>query len=215
MSFSKKAEHLYGWIHPVSLFILRELQNGSSYISDISHKVAPSLQLKNPYGTVYRRIAQLKEAGLVEIKEVGKQKIVSLRNKYYLSDAALSLFEAVKFKETLEEIGRREGGKLLISGVLKFIERVAELPCPVDLFFHGSFARGQTTKKSDVDVFMVIPDSEKEKIREETEVISAEIRDALGVEISVITAGYSERGDQSFVETAKKGIHLRAGGRLK
>lgn len=213
MNFSKKSEHLYGWIHPVSLFILRELQTGPSYISDISHKVAPSLQLRDPYGTVYRRIAQLKEAGLVEVKEVGKQKIVSLRDKYYLSDAALSLFEAIRFKKTLEEIGRREGGKLLIGGVLRFIERVAELPCPADLYFHGSFARGQTTKKSDIDVLMIIPDSDREKIHREAEAISTEIRDALGVEISVITAGYSERGDQPFMEAAKKGIHLRVWGK--
>lgn len=211
MSFSQKSKHTYDWIHPVALFILRELQNGPSYLSDISRKMAPVLQLKCPYGTVYRQIAHLKEAGLVEIKKVGKQKMVNLRSGYYLTDAAVSLLEAIRFKEALEEAGRRGGGGLLVSGIIEFVKRVAELPCPADLFFYGSFTRKQTTEKSDVDVLAVVPDSEKVRIHAEIEKISADIRNTLGVEISVITAGYSEKGDQSLIEVAKKGIHLRTG----
>ncbi len=107
-----------------------------------------SKNLNIPYGMVYREIKNLVSLGILNERKVGKITLISPnKNLAYFNDLKGIIVKTTGIAEPLKEA---------LSG----IEGIRHA-----LIF-GSFARGDETEKSDVDV-LIIGDADEEKILRE------------------------------------------------
>ncbi|MCS7136664.1 MAG: winged helix-turn-helix domain-containing protein [Nitrososphaerota archaeon] len=60
------------------------------------HIKAVAKSLKMDYAATYRHVKALEEAGLVEIYEVGRSRVLSLKNQEWLMDLLLKTIESIR-----------------------------------------------------------------------------------------------------------------------
>jgi predicted nucleotidyltransferase len=111
-------------------------------------------------GTVSTEFRKLVKEGLVEQKTEGQEKYYKLNLKNPRTRKLCELFEADK-KEEFYKKNRR------LSWVLEdFVKRVSEfIPEVQSLILFGSFASGEATPKSDVDILALVSDCKEEEFK--------------------------------------------------
>lgn len=185
----------HDWIHPVSVFLIGELESGEKTASELSKLLA------FPYNLVYRRAKSLERAGLIQARRGGKGIVFSLKDDIAVR-ILLALSEALKFRSALEAANPK-----VRAAAMEVIEALKRKPPHVsmDLYFYGSFARGTSRRGSDVDVVVVVP---KNYVKE----IEAEISDFLVAHTFVIDRETFEKKVQQagpHIRSVLAGIHLK------
>ena len=117
-------------------------------------------------GTVSSEFSKLVKEGLVEQRTEGQEKYYKLNLTNPRTRKLCELFETDK-REKLYKENRR------LAWVLEdFTKRVSDFAPEVQsIILFGSVARGQATPRSDVDILVVIPNSEEEQFKKLTDSI--------------------------------------------
>lgn len=103
--------------------------------------------LKIPYATFHRTVAQIED--LLIIKSIGKSKVLSLNKSNGILKSYLAISSEEKKKEFLEN-----------SPIIRKISQETASDSIFLLF--GSYAKGQQTKDSDIDLMIINKDGKKE-----------------------------------------------------
>lgn len=111
-------------------------------------------------GTVSSEFSRLVKEGLVQQKTEGQEKYYKLNLANPRTRKLCELFETDK-KEKLFKENRR------LAWILEdFTKRVSDFAPEVQsIILFGSAARGQATQRSDVDILVVVPNSEEEQFK--------------------------------------------------
>ena len=111
-------------------------------------------------GTVSSEFSRLVKEGLVQQKTEGQEKYYKLNLANPRTRKLCELFETDK-KEKLFKENRR------LAWILEdFAKRVSDFAPEVQsIILFGSAARGQATQRSDVDILVVVPNSEEEQFK--------------------------------------------------
>lgn len=137
----------YEWISPTSIRIIGELaDHGPMDILELSRELAP----RNSYATIFRWVNKLEKAGVVVSTHGGNRRTVSLR-PYYLTDAAIELYNRLKFRDALHA-----APKELVNAAMNVIDGLGRFGV-LEAYFYGSFAKKGAEKGSDIDVLIVLP----------------------------------------------------------
>jgi len=140
-------DELGGWVSPLSLRVIGELVKGPLNILQLKKRISPS----TTYVTMLRQVNKLEAAGIVVSAYEGGKRVVSLR-PYYVTDAAIELFNRLGLREALHA-----APKELVNAVLNFVEGLDRFDV-IEAYFYGSFAAKTARRGSDVDVLIVVPD---------------------------------------------------------
>jgi len=111
-------------------------------------------------GTVSSEFSKLVKEGLVEQKTEGQEKYYKLNLTNPRTRKLCELFETDKREELYKENRR-------LAWVLEdFTKRVSDFAPEVQsIVLFGSAARGQATPRSDIDILVVVPNSEEEQFK--------------------------------------------------
>ena len=148
--------------------------------------------------TVWRAVNRLEERNFVSTSEVGKSKLVKVKNRKVLK----RILKASRAEiDELEEVAER------------FVEEVGEIDEVKKCVLFGSVARGTADLNSDVDVLILIQDGD-EKTEDEISLIAEMISSEESVRIMPDVMEKErfeliEKHDESFAENIKReGITL-------
>ncbi len=111
-------------------------------------------------GTVSSEFSKLVKEGLVQQKTEGQEKYYKLNLENPTTRKLCELFETDK-KEKLYKENRR------LAWILEdFAKKVSDfVPEVQSIILFGSASRGQATPKSDLDILVVVPNSEEEQFK--------------------------------------------------
>jgi len=111
-------------------------------------------------GIVSMEFSKIVKEGLVEQKTEGQEKYYKLNLRNARTRKLCELFETDK-KEELYKENRR------LAWVLEdFVKRVSDFAPEVQtVLLFGSVARGEATPRSDVDILVLVPNSEEERFK--------------------------------------------------
>jgi predicted nucleotidyltransferase len=146
----------------------------SYYLRELARELGVS------YGALYREVENLADIGVVKRERVGKVTLLSVNERLpYIRDLRALLVKTAG-----------------VADVLK--ETLEKFPAVKYAVIYGSFASGEATEESDVDVLIVGSLSEEELARE-----LARAEEELGREVNYIL--WSE---EEFAKRAREGHHL-------
>ncbi|MFW5983157.1 MAG: nucleotidyltransferase domain-containing protein [bacterium] len=98
-----------------------------------------SLALKQKYPQTHRSISALSDKGLINLRDVGKSKVVNLDfAKYHPEFAIVEQLRAIKFQHITEQL--------------------SEMKKPFCCILFGSHARRKAKKTSDLDLLFILPE---------------------------------------------------------
>jgi predicted nucleotidyltransferase len=121
-------------------------------IKEDLHTRAIAEQLKSNHATVLRKLRDLTENNIVDFRLEGKNKVFSLKRTIEGRNAAMI---AEIYKQSLI-VSRFP----ILRGIFQAVQEMPEIPLAI---LYGSYAKGISTKGSDIDIYIETPDSQKKK----------------------------------------------------
>ncbi len=147
-----------------------------------------SRALKAGMPTVAHHIKSLEKEKLIFRKKEGRNVKLYLN---YRSDSIIPNLYAVEYAR-LNELSGKVG-----NSIFEFIRQLANKPLLTILF--GSYAKGMHTERSDIDVFLVFNNVDREDVESKIKLVKYKY----GVEISPVYVTFSEFRQKFFNETDK------------
>ncbi len=130
--------------------------------------------LNEYYSYVHRKVNMLIKDGVILKDEVGKSYLCSLNLK---NEKALALIQLTEIEKKDEFFSEKKDLQLILRDLVKSIESQIN---PVSIVLFGSYAKGNATEESDIDVLLI------SKTKSEIDKITKEIYAKYGKEINVI-----------------------------
>lgn len=107
-----------------------------------------SSRLNIPYASFHRYVKRMIEHEVLDVKEVGRSKVLKLNLNHPIAKAHLT---TASFEDTQEFLGKHP----IINKITQ------ELSTKDAVILFGSYAKGKETEKSDVDILVINKDGKK------------------------------------------------------
>ncbi|MFH1210135.1 MAG: nucleotidyltransferase domain-containing protein [archaeon] len=147
-----------------------------------------SKQLKIGYRPAYNHITEMEKEGIIKIEKIGsaKQSKIDLNNPN-----ARHLLESLDILKKAEFYKENPKIKAVIEDLIsKLTEKFISEIHSIVLF--GSYAKGTSTKKSDIDLMFIVNDLKNKELRESIERESASYQYSYNIKISPIITNIEE-----------------------
>ncbi|MFB6208713.1 MAG: nucleotidyltransferase domain-containing protein [Candidatus Nanohaloarchaea archaeon] len=118
--------------------------------------------------TVSRTVEKLEENSVIDIRKKGRQKIVFVKRKDYLSDLIKVLLDQHNYLKKAAD---------------KFADKAREIEEVESIKLFGLVAQGTTDFGSDIDLLVVL-NTKKEKVRDELMMLAEKTSDETGLHLS-------------------------------
>lgn len=143
----------------ISYKILEELQKQDSHIRALAK------QLSTNHMTILRRISELEKENVIDYKQEGKNKVYFLKESIE-AQQYLKIMEYNKLVQLIKKHPR----------LRKIIDKIQNTNVDLAIIF-GSYAKGNETKKSDIDLYLHTQDK---NIKESIQLIDSKLSVKIG-----------------------------------
>jgi len=121
-------------------------------LKEALHTRAVAEQLRSNHATVLRKLRILTKENIVDFRMEGKNKVFTLKKTIEGRNAAM-IAEIYKQSSIVSRYP-------VLRGIFQAVHEMPEIPLAI---LYGSYAKGLTTKKSDIDIYIETPDAQKKK----------------------------------------------------